>query len=53
MHNCPSSDPTPSQADIQMTRAIEEIATALGISVHDTGMPGLNGMRPNTADRRP
>src|SRR5205814_9100787 len=33
VHNHPSGDPSPSQADIQMTRAIIEIATPLGISV--------------------
>jgi DNA repair protein RadC len=35
VHNHPSGDPTPSQADIQMTRAIIDIAAPLGISVHD------------------
>ena len=35
VHNHPSGDPTPSSADIQMTRAIVDIATPLGISVHD------------------
>jgi DNA repair protein RadC len=35
VHNHPSGDPSPSQADIQMTRAIIDIATPLGISVHD------------------
>src|SRR5207253_458099 len=35
VHNHPSGDPTPSQADIQMTKAIIDIATPLGISVHD------------------
>jgi DNA repair protein RadC len=34
VHNHPSGDPTPSQADIQMTKAIIDIATPLGISVH-------------------
>jgi DNA repair protein RadC len=36
-------DPTPSQADIRMTRAIIDIATPLGISVHDHIMVGKNG----------
>ncbi len=51
MHNHPSGDPTPSQADIQMTRAIVDIATPLGISVHDpiivgrSGHAGLKDMR--------
>ncbi|MDB5636281.1 MAG: hypothetical protein JWP51_1189 [Bradyrhizobium sp.] len=35
MHNHPSGDPTPSQADIQMTKAIIDIAAPLGIAVHD------------------
>jgi DNA repair protein RadC len=35
IHNHPSGDPTPSQADIQMTQAIVDIATPLGISVQD------------------
>lgn len=51
VHNHPSGDPTPSQADIQMTKAIVEIATPLGISVHDhiivgkKGHASLKGMR--------
>ena len=43
VHNHPSGDPTPSQADIQMTRAIVDIATPLGISVHDHIIVGRNG----------
>ena len=43
MHNHPSGDPTPSQADIQMTKAIVEIAKPLGISVHDHIIVGKNG----------
>jgi len=43
VHNHPSGDPTPSQADIQMTKAIIEIATPLGISVHDHIIVGKNG----------
>jgi len=35
LHNHPSGDPTPSNADIQMTRAIDEIAKPLGITLHD------------------
>lgn len=35
VHNHPSGDPTPSQADIEMTRTINEIASSLGITVHD------------------
>ena len=43
VHNHPSGDPTPSQADIQMTKAIVDIATPLGISVHDHIIVGKNG----------
>ena len=35
VHNHPSGDPTPSEADITMTRQVEEAATALGLVVHD------------------
>lgn len=35
VHNHPSGDPTPSQADIDMTRAIEAAAAALGLALHD------------------
>jgi DNA repair protein RadC len=43
VHNHPSGDPTPSQADIQMTKAIINIATPLGIAVHDHIIVGKNG----------
>ena len=43
VHNHPSGDPTPSQADIQMTKAIIDIATPLGIAVHDHIIVGKNG----------
>src|SRR5207253_9909140 len=35
VHNHPSGDPTPSRADIEMTKQIIEIAKPLGIAVHD------------------
>ncbi len=35
VHNHPSGDPTPSDADIHMTRQITLAAKALGITVHD------------------
>ncbi len=35
VHNHPSGDPTPSRADIEMTRQIVEAADSLGIRVHD------------------
>lgn len=51
LHNHPSGDPTPSTADIQMTRQIVEIAKPLGITVHDhiiigrSGHASLRGMK--------
>ena len=35
VHNHPSGDPTPSGADIEMTRRIAETAKPLGIELHD------------------
>ena len=35
VHNHPSGDPTPSQADIEMTRQVIEIGRPLSIVVHD------------------
>ena len=35
VHNHPSGDPTPSQADIQMTTQVQSAADALGIVLHD------------------
>lgn len=35
VHNHPSGDATPSQADIAMTREVKEAAEKLGIAVHD------------------
>ncbi len=43
LHNHPSGDPTPSSADIQMTKTILGIAAPLGISVHDHIIVGKNG----------
>jgi len=42
-HAHPSGDPTPSQADIQMTKAIIDIAKPLGIAVHDHIIVGRGG----------
>ena len=39
----PKYDPSPSQADIQMTKAIADVATPLGISVHDHIIVGKYG----------
>jgi len=35
VHNHPSGDPTPSQADIDMTRQVAEAAKSMGIVLHD------------------
>lgn len=35
LHNHPSGDPSPSSADVQMTKAIAAIARPLGITLHD------------------
>jgi DNA repair protein RadC len=43
VHNHPSGDPTPSRADIQMTKSIQDIAKPLGISVHDHIIVGKDG----------
>ncbi len=43
VHNHPSGDPTPSQADIQMTKQIAAIADPLGVAVHDHIIVGKNG----------
>jgi len=43
VHNHPSGDPTPSRADIEMTREIIEAGKRLGIVVHDHIIIGKNG----------
>ena len=43
VHNHPSGDPTPSQADIKMTREIADIAKPLGVLLHDHIIVGRNG----------
>jgi len=43
LHNHPSGVPTPSHADIEMTKAIVEVAKPLGIAVHDHIIVGKNG----------
>jgi DNA repair protein RadC len=35
VHNHPSGDPTPSQADIAVTRDIVKASAPLGITLHD------------------
>lgn len=43
VHNHPSGDPTPSSADVQMTRQINDIAKPLGITLHDHIIIGKSG----------
>lgn len=43
VHNHPSGDPTPSHADVQMTKAVIDVAAPLGISVHDHIIVGKHG----------
>ncbi len=43
VHNHPSGDPTPSRADITMTKSVIDIAKPLGITVHDHIIVGRNG----------
>jgi DNA repair protein RadC len=43
VHNHPSGDPTPSRADIEMTRQIVETCQKLNIVVHDHVIIGRDG----------
>jgi DNA repair protein RadC len=43
VHNHPSGDPTPSTADIEMTREVADAAKSLGITLHDHIVIGRNG----------
>jgi len=43
VHNHPSGDPTPSRADIEMTKLIADAAKPLGITVHDHLIIGKDG----------
>lgn len=43
VHNHPSGDPTPSKADIEMTRAVRDALRAVGITVHDHLIVGRKG----------
>ena len=45
VHNHPSGDPTPSRADIEMTKQIVQSAKNLGIVVHDHIIVGSRAMR--------
>jgi len=43
VHNHPSGDPTPSKADIEMTRQVRDAAQAVGIALHDHVVIGRKG----------
>lgn len=43
MHNHPSGDPTPSRADIDMTKLIVDAARPFNITVHDHIIVGREG----------
>jgi DNA repair protein RadC len=44
VHNHPSGDPTPSSADVDMTRQVVEAGRALRIAVHDHLVVGRDGV---------
>lgn len=44
-HNHPSGDPTPSRADVEMTRQVAEALKTLGIAVHDHVVIGRDEWR--------
>jgi DNA repair protein RadC len=44
LHNHPSGDPTPSNADVDMTRQVIEAGRALCIGVHDHLVVGRDGV---------
>ncbi|MGB7288336.1 MAG: DNA repair protein RadC [Salaquimonas sp.] len=43
VHNHPSGDPTPSRADIEMTKTIIDVIAPLGMTVHDHIIIGRDG----------
>ena len=43
VHNHPSGDPTPSRADVDMTKTIIDVGKPLGIAVHDHLVIGRDG----------
>jgi DNA repair protein RadC len=42
-HNHPSGDPTPSRADVEMTKMLAEACRPLGIAVHNHIVVGKQG----------
>ena len=52
VHNHPSGDPTPTQADIDMTRQIIEAGKLLKVEVHDHLIVGRQGVKGAATDQR-
>ena len=44
VHNHPSGDPTPSRADIEMTRQVVQAGLHLNVEVHDHLVVGRHGV---------
>lgn len=44
IHNHPSGDPTPSRADIEMTKQVVQAGRALNVEVHDHLVVGRDGV---------
>ncbi len=44
VHNHPSGDPTPSRADVEITRQVVEAGKTLNIAVHDHLVVGRDGV---------
>ena len=49
LHNHPSGDPSPSSADVEMTRQVVEAGRSLRITVHDHLVVGRDGVASLTA----
>ena len=43
VHNHPSGDPTPSSADIEMTKQVANVAKPLGVQLYDHIIVGKDG----------
>lgn len=44
VHNHPSGDPTPSRADVEMTKQVVLAGRALNVEVHDHLVVGRDGV---------
>lgn len=44
VHNHPSGDPTPSRADVDMTKQVVEAARPLNVTIHDHLVVGRDGV---------